>query len=751
VTSGRVGGSAAAVAFALAEAKLRPPPARPGIVHRSALVDRLSTAEAPPVISVVAPAGYGKSTLLAQWAERQRPRAGWVSVDERDNDPAVLLAYIATALDRIEPIGPAVFRGLASPDAAVRVPVLLASAIAAMDGPVSLVIDHLEQITERDSLDAVAHLALGLPTESRLAIGSRDRLPLPTARLRAQGGIVEVGPEDLAMDESDAPPLFRAAGVELVHSDVREVVRRTEGWPVGLYLAALAVRAGGSHAGVEARFAGDNRYVSDYLRSEILGRVGPTESSFLTRTSILTAMSGPLCDATLGRRGSAQLLEDLEDRNLLLIGLDARREWYRYHHLFRDLLLGELMRHEPEAVPELHVRAAAWYEANGMPEAAIDHAQAAGDADTVARLVLVHMNPVWASGRSDTLLRWLAWFEDQGVIGAYPGIAVHGSLMFALAGRLGDAEHWARVAETSTATGTLDDGNTVEASVSYLRALLCRHGVDAMRRDAAKALAGLDPASPYRASMLQIEGVSHLLEDDLERADTKLAHALAVAGDAHDAPVPFVSLLLAERGIIAIARDDWDEADAIAQRVAPLLASGEFDGYWSSALVYAWLARVAVHGGDVDLGRDYVGRAARLRHLLTYALPLVSALALLEMTRVYITLGDAAGGRTVLRQVRDIFQQRPQLGVLPQQADELRTTLDTMRLGIPGTSSLTTAELRLVPFLPTHLSFPEIGERLYISRHTVKSQAMSVYRKLGVSSRSEAIVRMHDLGLLTHG
>ncbi len=444
------------------------------------------------------------------------------------------------------------------------------------------------------------------------------------------------------------------------------------------------------------------------------------------------------------------MLEELENRNLLVIPLDARREWYRYHHLFRELLLAELVRREPEVVPELHVRAAEWYEANGMPEAAIDHAQAAGDADRVARLMLVHVNHVWASGRSDTILRWLAWFDDQDVIREYPGIAVHGSLMFALAGRLRDAEHWATVAESSPATGVLDDGNTVEASVAYLMALLCRNGVDAMRRDAAKALAGLDPASPYRAAMLHTEGVSYLLENDLDQADARLAHAVAVAGDGDDAPVPFVTLLLAERGIVAIARDEWDQAEAFAERVSSLLVHGEFDGYWSSALVYAWLARVAVHRGDIELGRDYVGRAARLRHLLTYALPVVSALALLEMARVYIALGDAAGGRTVLRQVRDIFQQRPQLGVLPQQAGELRTTLDTMRLGTPGTSSLTTAELRLVPFLPTHLTFPEIGERLYISRHTVKSQAMSVYRKLGASSRSEAIERMHELGLLTH-
>ncbi len=215
----------------------KPAAARPGIVARSALVDRLSAAEAPAVLSVVAPAGYGKSTLLAQWAERHRPRVGWVSVDEHDNDPAVLLTYLAAALDRIEPLGPAVFRGLGSPTAAVTVPTLLASAIEAMDQPVALVIDHLEQITGQQSLDAVAVLALRLPAESRIAIGSRDRLPLPTARLRAQGGIAEVGADNLAMDRSEAPSLLSGAGVTLADGDVDELLRRTKGWPVGLYLA----------------------------------------------------------------------------------------------------------------------------------------------------------------------------------------------------------------------------------------------------------------------------------------------------------------------------------------------------------------------------------------------------------------------------------------------------------------------------------------------------------------------------------
>jgi LuxR family transcriptional regulator, maltose regulon positive regulatory protein len=706
----------------------------------------MDRADAPPVVAVVAPAGYGKTTLLAQWAEHRNHRVGWVSVDDRDNDPAVLLTYVAVAIDRIEPIDPAVFRALASPAAAVSGPIQLVAAIAALSGPVSLVLDHVDAVTKPECLDAIAQLALGLPVGSQLAIGSRSAPPLPAARLRAQGGIVEIGIDDLAMGQADATALLLGAGVEVADPDVRELVRRTEGWPVGLYLAALAMTAGTPRTPAGVTFSGDQRFMGDYLRSEVLDRASPAEATFLTRTSILDTMTGPLCDATLGSTRSGRALEELEDRNLLVLALDHRREWYRYHHLFRELLASELRRREPEIVSELHLRAAEWLEANGMPEIAIDHAQAAGDADRVARLVLSVANPVWATGRADTVLGWMEWFVKNGLVDRYPGIAVHGALMFALMGQPGETERWAVAAERAPSGGMLDDGNTVEATVAYLRALLGRDGVDAMRRDAQISLTGLSPTSPYRATMLYTEGVSRLLDGALDDADALLVRAYDAATVA--GVTPFIPVVLATRGIIAVDRDDWREAASLAEQAGEIMEGRQFDDYWTSALVYAWTARVALHRGDVERGRDHVARAARLRRLLTYALPVVSVQALLEMGRAYVALGDAAGCRAVLRQINDILHQRPHLGSLDRQANELRLRLDTIRAGVPGASSLTMAELRLVPLLQTHLTFREIGDRLYVSRHTVKTQAMSIYRKLGVSSRSEAIARVQDLGLL---
>ena len=312
---------------------------------------------------------------------------------------------------------------------------------------------------------------------------------------------------------------MRAADVEMAEPDVEELVRRTEGWPVGLYLAALAVKAGGSHEDVGVTFSGDDRFMSDYLRSEFLDRVSRSDVTFLTRTSILDRMSGPLCDATRNATRSSAVLERLESRNLLVVPLDRNREWYRYHHLFRELLSSELRRREPEMVSVLHRRAAEWCEANGMPESAIDHAQTAGEADMVARLVLQLANPVWASGRSDTVLRWMEWFEANHLIEQYPAIAVHGALMFALTGRPADMERWAAAAEATTSTEALSDGSTVEGTLAYLRALVCRDGLAAMRRDAGIAQAGLGAASPFLPAMIHAEGLADLLNGDPDRAD----------------------------------------------------------------------------------------------------------------------------------------------------------------------------------------------------------------------------------------
>ena len=716
------------------------------MVERTALLERLLAAPTARLVCVVGPPGYGKTTLLTQLAERRGERVAWISLDHRDNDPAVLLAYLAVALDRVEPLDRRVLGALASPGAAAAATLVprFVAGLSSLTGPVTVVLDNLEVLVNQDCLDAVAEIALWLPSGSQLAVASRARPSLPQALSRLRGELVEVGPAELAMGEGEARALLELAGVRLDDAEVAELMDRTEGWPVGLYLASSAMAADRQRAAAGMSSSGNGQPVSGHPLPGLLSRLSPTTLAFLTRTAVLDELTGPLCDSVLEVSGSDQVLASLADSNQLLVPVDHRGRSYRYHQLLRDLLLAELGRREPELIPGLHGRAATWYERAGLPELAIDHGQAAGDADRVARLVATTAFAAYASGRVETARRWFRWFDDRGLIEHYPRVAALGAQLEALLGNASSAERWGAAAERGLGSAPADQA--LGASVALLRTLLCPDGVAGMRADAAAAWAGLAPDSPWRATALLMEGISHLLDGQAEQADPILARAAEVAGTF--GATPAASAALGERALIAMDRGHVDDADQLANQALAALRAGRLDDYVLAAFVHAVAARVALHRGDPARAREHVRPAGRLRPLLTSAMPHRSVQTLLELARAYLGLDDPAGARAVLRQADDIIRRRPDLGVLPGQAANLKATLDVAGQGIGGATSLTAAELRLLPLLSTHLTLLEIGERLYLSRNTVKTQAISIYRKLGVSSRSEAMQRVRELGLL---
>ena len=744
----------------LFESKLHPPHRRAAVVSRAGLIDRLDASDAPITV-VAAPPGYGKTTLLAEWSQRHPSRFAWLSLDRHDNDLGRLMSYTAAALDRVEPIGSDVLRPAIGGRSIAAVASRVAGAMSGMKQPVVLMLDHVESIHNDECRDTIAELALHLPAGSRLALATRAEPPLPMSRLRVGGDVVEVGVDELTMTAPEARRLLDGAGVQLTDAELDHLLERTEGWPVGLYLAALALQAGGSrdHAGVP--FSGDDRLMADYLRSELLSRLSDTEVRFLTRTAVLDRLTGPLCDAVLDTTGSGAMLESLAHSNLLLVALDRHGEWYRYHHLFRDLLRAELQRREPDVVRVLHVRAAEWCEANRMPHSAIDHAQAAVDVERVNRLMLLNAQKAFATGRGETARRWLTWFEDQNEVEHYPAVAVLGAMFHMNMSEASAAERWTDAAEhpspaplpdgssgesRASSERILPDGSTLASWRSLLRSQQCRSGIDAMRRDAEAALDGLSAASGLRSGALLAQAHAFLLGGETERADSILAQAVDVGMGAGAGPSVVAGL--AERGFCAIGRDDWRAVRSFVEEASSAVRQFHLGEYTASALSFVLSARAALHRGDVKRAREDVTRVARHRPLLDYSRPTYSVRTLLELARVYLALDDAAGAREVLRQARNVLQKRPDLGVLPKEVDELESKLDVMRTGVVGASSLTAAELRLVPFLPTHLTYPQIGERLYLSRNTVKSQGISIYQKLGVSSRAEAIERLREFGLL---
>ena len=725
------------------ETKLHPPALRPSLVPRTGLLALLESAGPVPVVAVVAPAGYGKSTLLAQWADRRQPRSAWISCDDGDNDPTVLLTGLAVALTRLGAVDPGLVASISRNADVTAVPTLM-DAIDPEAEPATVVLDHVEAVVNRECQYVLTEFALRLPPGWQVVMASRHALPLPVSRLRLQGRLVELTAHDLAMSPEEAAALLERAGGGTSGEGAANLVELTEGWPIGLYFAGLALRAGGRPVTAISSGAVD-QFVDGYLRAELFAQLSPAEIEFLTRTSVVERICGPLCDAIVDGAGSARLLEDLERRNLLVIPLDRRREWYRYHHLFRDLLLAELHRREPELVGRLHLRAAAWLETNSRPDEAIEHAQLAGDADLLARLVLDRMQPVWASGRVDTALRWMTWFDQGHGIERYPAIAAHGALIFALLGQSAETERLAAIAEHAPPTATLPDGSSMGGLLAYLRAILARDGVEAMRRDARQGFDELPLTSPYRATMLHTEAVSHLLDGEPELADPILANA--VHHSTRAGALPLASLDLAERCIVAAQRDDWSAIDGYVDHAVSIVREGHFETYWTSALVYAWSGRAAMHRGDIADARRYAAQTARLRPLLVYSIPVVPVQALLELARLYVGLGDSGGADAALRQAEDVLAHRPDLGVLPEQAAALRANLDQILDDSVGASALTAAELRLLPLLPTHLSLGQIAERLHVSHSTVKTQTNSIYRKLRVSSRGEAVIRSRELGL----
>jgi LuxR family transcriptional regulator, maltose regulon positive regulatory protein len=731
-------------AFDLLMSKLRRPAPRPGTVRRSSLVDRLARQDFRPVLSVVAPAGYGKTTLLSQWADSTGRAVAWVSVDEGDNDPRVLLTYVAAALDGVQPVGQRVFDALASPVSSVPGSVVprLGAALAAMTVPAVLVLDDVHLLRNSECRAALSVLADHVPAGSRLALAGREEPPLRVGRLRAEGKLTEIGPADLSLTPAEAALLLQAAEVALDDAGVAELHRQTEGWAAGLYLAALAIREGGALGGGGA-FSGGDVFVTEYLESEFLAAISEPQRVFLTQTAVLERMSGPLCEAVLDRPGSAAALADLARSNLLLVPLDHRSQWYRYHHLFRDMLLAELERLEPALIPVLLRRAAAWCLQNDLPEEALEYSMAAGDAESAARLVGRLWRPAYWQGRITTLQRWFRWLDERGGIERQPLTVVCASLVAGATGQAAEAERWADVIDRWKYQDAAEPADPyTKALAAMTRAFRCRRGVEQMRADADEAVRTFAAAGFAMAGALLNRGMAQILSGDPDGADAFFEDAFSteVGGGAE-----VLAYIWCERSLVAMARSQWDRAETFASQAGAALSPAGME----DAFVCAVQARVALHRGDLPAARQELVTAQRLRHLLTYAEPHLAVQARIELIRVHTALADLAGARTLMHEVDEILRHRPGLGTLVGEAEALRARLDRERgAGSPGASALTAAELRVLPLLATHLTATEIGAELFVSVHTVKSQQASLYRKLGASSRSQAVAQARQLGLL---
>ena len=734
--------------FDLIEAKLAAPSIRSGTVAKADVITQLCTMNVP-ITSVVAPAGYGKTTLYARWAEADPRPFAWVALDARDNDAVVFLRYIAAALHQVEPLPSEVFRALSGPGGSIwskRIP-RVGAALAGLEQPLVLALDDLHAVSNPSCLDVLSELVQYIPTGSKIAISTREHPALPLARWRAQGGVHEIGVADLRLDEQEANFLLDAVGVALEARELAELTERTEGWPAGLYLAALSIQAGApSRTGIKS-FGGDDQFVAEYFRLELLDRLPADEATFLKHTSVLERLCGDLCDSVLETTRSGKTLEVLQHSNGFVVPLDRRGQWYRYHHLLRDLLRNELERSEPEIVTGLNKRAMTWCIDNAVPEGAVFYGRAAGEKKAVAGLLDALALPLYYDGRRETVEEWLGWF-DEDELRQYPALAVYGAWIRVLTGRPEEAARWLTLVEGATSAPPLSDGSaTIEPWVATLRAHMMPAGVERALADSNLALDGLSPESGWIPVALLIRGVAYALLDANDRAvddlTTTVEKGIAVgAVEAMFAAQAQLALLAAKQGA-------WREAGQCARAAQTLVDETGLGDYAGSALVHVATARVALHEGRQEEARQALARAHRLRPLLDHGLPWVSIQVGLELSRAHLMLAEPGAAQTVLREAEEVLELRPDMGTLIEEAQELYDRVAATS-GSDGAwaMSLSGAELRLLPYLATHLSFPEIGTRLFISRNTVKTEALGIYRKLGASSRSEAIERAVEVGLL---
>ena len=401
------------------ETKLHAPDVRAEWVERPGLAGYLANAAARLVL-VGAPAGFGKTTLVAQWrvsAHEDRPFA-WVSLDRADDDPSRLWWYAVGALQRACPEfnGEGILRELRvqSPDITGTVLPLLANELDALPAPVVLVLDDYHVIKERSCHDQVAFLLAHLPPSAQIVLVTRVDPPLPLARMRASGEMVEIRARELRFGLDETAALVRSvSGVRLTDADLADLAERTEGWPAGTYLAALSLRGHPSPHEFVRAFTGDNRFIVDFLADEVLSRQPGDVQQFLLQTSILSRFCAPLCDAITGSANAVEIIDILERENLFLVPLDDNRQWYRYHHLFAQLLRSQLALGEPGAVRILHKRASTWHQLSGSTEEAISHALAADDIAVAVDLITRNWLAYVSVGRAATVRGWMRVLGDD--------------------------------------------------------------------------------------------------------------------------------------------------------------------------------------------------------------------------------------------------------------------------------------------------------------------------------------------------
>ena len=729
--------------FAPLGSRLRPPRAQVELVRRAALVDALLKTTASLVL-VSAPAGAGKSTALAQWTREDPRPTAWLQLDEADDDPVLLLSYLTVALSGVGPVDPSVLDLLQQrhPPIEDRILPSLAGSIAAAP-PFLLVLDD-GHLVQGDASWAIIDALLGeLPRGTQLAVGSRTDPPLPLARLRAAGRLGVFRMDDLAMDRDEARQLLDLNDCRADDDQLDALLALTEGWATGLYLAVIAGQCGDGGDWLP-QIRGDRREIAAYLTTEVLDRQPEDLRRFLLSTSILDRLSPALCRAVTGRDDAHVMLARLARENLFLTALDGRDEWYRYHHLFGELLRVELERREPRSVPELHERAAAWHHEHGDDETAIRHWLAAGDLEAAAEPTFGLCQHLVYRGQVETARRLLDRFSDEQLSSQVPLTLIAGWLYGTVTGDPDRGGRWMRAACAVAGDRRAEDGadGGWQAFRLYLRAFLAPEGIGPMLRDAEesyaleKSVAGADLTEAKR-----VLGVACYLSGQPRRA----AKLLTDVAEESDSP-PTRGYALAFLALIASDEHRFDDAVDYERRSrgqSPAMALDISPGMYLALPMLLARVTVLARAGDPGLAAAQAKAARHLEQMIPQV-PWRIILAAVVFGEVALAQGDLADAERWAVRAERTLEGSPDAGMLVRRVARLRQALDGLRL----TEPLTAAERRVLELLPTQLTAVQIAARLFVSTNTAKTHMRHLYTKLDVTTRTDAVERAQALGLL---
>jgi ATP/maltotriose-dependent transcriptional regulator MalT len=726
--------------------KLYPPGARDHTVARERLVERLREGARCRLTVVAAPAGSGKTTLLAGWREAEATRrpVGWVSLDDDDNDPVVLWRHVIEALRRVSaPLSESISLELvgAGPVIEVVLPRLV-NALAEQEG-VALILDDFQRLSSGAARDSVAWFVDRTPPTFQLVLGTRVEPPFPLAALRARGELLELRADDLRFSRDEADALLNGRlGLGLSRDDVETLVGRTEGWPAGLYLAALSLGGASDRHAYVGRFGASSRHVVDFLTEEVLEASDPVTVELMLKCSVLERFCGSLCDAVLEQEGAAARLAGLARTNLFLVPLDDAGEWYRFHHLFAELLQVELGRREPETVVALHRRAYVWHRDHGTTDEAIHHALEAGAfaeaADLVAAVWLRYVNLY----RFASVLAWMQRFPDD-MLGSDVRLLLVKAWVLSLAGR---GEEAAVVIEAVEQPDGLDQGplpdgfSSVEASLTLLKAISPLGNVGAQIAAARRAAELERTGSAWRSIVCWANGWGLYFSGDVNEADRWFEEAVVLSRAAGLATTAAGSL--AYRSLMAGDRGRIEEQRRLADEAAEIMGKARLDDLNGSVHIALGASRAA--DGRIDEALPLAERGVAV--MRRRGEPLDVADALLRQLSVLQFLGESERAAAVLTEVRAVVECCPDAGVLPARLAALEHK--TRDRGAPRDGELSEREVRVLRMLSGSLSERDIGRELYLSHNTVHSHVRSIYRKLGVGSRAEAVAHARRDGLL---